>query len=63
MHWPESVSPYGHTWRRGPALRPHLRCDPPVLARTATPMLLLMLVAALLSYYFQDLILWLPSRI
>ena len=32
------------------------------VARTATPMFLLMLVAALLSYFFQDLILWLPSR-
>ncbi len=32
------------------------------IARTATPMFLLMLAAALLSYFFQDLILWLPSR-
>jgi tripartite ATP-independent transporter DctM subunit len=32
------------------------------VARTATPMFLMMLVAALLSYFFQDLILWLPSR-
>ena len=32
------------------------------VARTATPMFLLMLVAALLSYYFQDVILWLPSH-
>jgi tripartite ATP-independent transporter DctM subunit len=32
------------------------------IARTATPMFLLMLLAAMLSYFFQDLILWLPSR-
>ena len=32
------------------------------IARTATPMFLLMLLAAVLSYFFQDLILWLPSR-
>lgn len=32
------------------------------VARTATPMFLMMLFAALLSFYFQDLILWLPSR-
>jgi tripartite ATP-independent transporter DctM subunit len=32
------------------------------IARTATPMFLLMLLAATLSYFFQDLILWLPSR-
>jgi tripartite ATP-independent transporter DctM subunit len=38
------------------------RHDLTYVARTATPMFLLMLVAALLSYYFQDVILWLPSR-
>ena len=38
------------------------RHDLTYVARTATPMFLMMLVAALLSYYFQDLILWLPSR-
>ena len=38
------------------------RHDLTYVARTATPMFLLMLVAALMSYYFQDLILWLPSR-
>ena len=32
------------------------------VARTATPMFLMMLAAAVLSYYFQDLILWLPNR-
>jgi C4-dicarboxylate transporter DctM subunit len=32
------------------------------VARTATPMFLLMLLAAVLSYFFQDVILWLPSR-
>jgi len=32
------------------------------VARTATPMFLMMLLAAMLSYFFQDLILWLPSR-
>ena len=32
------------------------------VARTATPMFLMMLFAALLSFYFQDVILWLPSR-
>jgi tripartite ATP-independent transporter DctM subunit len=32
------------------------------VARTATPMFLMMLLAATLSYFFQDLILWLPSR-
>ena len=32
------------------------------VARTALPMFFIMLFAALLSYYFQDLILWLPSR-
>ena len=32
------------------------------VARTAMPMFLIMLFAALLSYYFQDVILWLPSR-
>ena len=32
------------------------------VARTAAPMFAMMLVAALLSYFFQDLILWLPSR-
>ena len=32
------------------------------VAKTATPMFLMMLVAAILSYYFQDLILWLPNR-
>jgi tripartite ATP-independent transporter DctM subunit len=32
------------------------------VARTAMPMFLLMLLAATLSYFFQDLILWLPSR-
>jgi len=32
------------------------------VARTATPMFLMMLVAAVLSYFFQDLILWLPNR-
>jgi tripartite ATP-independent transporter DctM subunit len=38
------------------------RHDLTYVARTATPMFLLMLLAALLSYYFQDLILWLPNR-
>jgi tripartite ATP-independent transporter DctM subunit len=38
------------------------RHDLTYVARTATPMFLMMLVAALLSYFFQDLILWLPSR-
>ncbi|MDZ7589518.1 MAG: TRAP transporter large permease subunit [Rubrivivax sp.] len=38
------------------------RHDLTYVARTATPMFLLMLFAALLSYYFQDVILWLPSR-
>ncbi len=32
------------------------------IARTATPMFLLMLLAAVLSYFLQDVILWLPSR-
>ena len=32
------------------------------VARTVAPMFLLMLVAAMLSYHFQDLILWLPSH-
>jgi tripartite ATP-independent transporter DctM subunit len=32
------------------------------VARTATPMFLMMLLAAVLSYFGQDLILWLPSR-
>ena len=32
------------------------------VARTATPMFLMMLFAALLSFYFQDVILWLPSK-
>ena len=32
------------------------------IARTATPMFLIMLLAATLSYFLQDLILWLPSR-
>jgi tripartite ATP-independent transporter DctM subunit len=32
------------------------------VARTAIPMFLMMLLAATLSYFFQDLILWLPSR-
>jgi len=32
------------------------------VARTAMPMFLIMLFAALLSYYFQDVILWLPSK-
>jgi tripartite ATP-independent transporter DctM subunit len=32
------------------------------VARTAAPMFALMLLAALLSYFFQDLILWLPNR-
>jgi C4-dicarboxylate transporter DctM subunit len=32
------------------------------IARTATPMFLLMLAAVLVSYFFQDIILWLPSR-
>lgn len=32
------------------------------IARTATPMFLLMLLAVLASYFFQDIILWLPSR-
>ncbi|MEO8278848.1 MAG: TRAP transporter large permease subunit [Ideonella sp.] len=32
------------------------------IARTATPMFFLMLLAAVLSYFLQDLILWLPSR-
>ncbi len=32
------------------------------IARTATPAFLIMLVAALLSYFLQDLILWLPNR-
>jgi tripartite ATP-independent transporter DctM subunit len=31
------------------------------VAKTATPMFLMMLAAALLSYFFQDLILWLPG--
>lgn len=38
------------------------RHDLTYVARTATPMFLLMLVAALLSYHFQDVILWLPSH-
>lgn len=32
------------------------------VARTAMPMFLIMLAAAMLSYFFQDLILWLPNR-
>ena len=32
------------------------------VAKTATPMFLMMLLAAILSYFFQDLILWLPNR-
>ena len=32
------------------------------VARTAMPMFFIMLFAALLSYYFQDVILWLPSK-
>ena len=32
------------------------------IARTAVPMFLLMLLVAVLSYFLQDLILWLPSR-
>jgi tripartite ATP-independent transporter DctM subunit len=32
------------------------------VARTATPMFLMMLAAAILSYFAQDLILWLPNR-
>jgi len=32
------------------------------IARTAMPMFLIMLLAAVLSYFGQDLILWLPSR-
>ena len=32
------------------------------VARAAIPMFFLMLLAALLSYYFQDVILWLPNR-
>lgn len=32
------------------------------VARTATPMFLMMLAAAMLSYFFQDLILWLPNQ-
>lgn len=32
------------------------------VARTATPMFLMMLLAAMLSFFFQDLILWLPNR-
>ena len=32
------------------------------VARTATPMFIMMLVAAMLSYFFQDLILWLPNQ-
>ena len=32
------------------------------IARTATPMFLLMLLAVLASYFFQDIVLWLPSR-
>jgi C4-dicarboxylate transporter DctM subunit len=32
------------------------------VARAAIPMFLLMLLAAVLSYFFQDVILWLPSR-
>jgi tripartite ATP-independent transporter DctM subunit len=38
------------------------RHDLTYVARTATPMFLMMLAASLLSYYFQDLILWLPSK-
>ena len=38
------------------------RHDLTYVARTAVPMFLMMLVAALLSFFFQDLILWLPSR-
>jgi tripartite ATP-independent transporter DctM subunit len=32
------------------------------IARAAVPMFLLMLLAAMLIYFFQDLILWLPNR-
>jgi TRAP-type C4-dicarboxylate transport system permease large subunit len=32
------------------------------VARTATPMFLMMLLAAVLSYFGQEIILWLPSR-
>jgi tripartite ATP-independent transporter DctM subunit len=32
------------------------------IARAAAPMFLLMLLAAMLIYFFQDLILWLPNR-
>ncbi len=32
------------------------------VARTAAPMFFIMLVAAMLSYFFQDAILWLPNR-
>ena len=38
------------------------RHDLTFVARAAIPMFFLMLLAALLSYYFQDLILWLPNR-
>jgi C4-dicarboxylate transporter DctM subunit len=38
------------------------RHDLTYVARTAIPMFFLMLLAALLSYYFQDAILWLPNR-
>ena len=38
------------------------RHDLTYVARAAIPMFFLMLLAALLSYYFQDLILWLPNR-
>jgi TRAP-type C4-dicarboxylate transport system permease large subunit len=38
------------------------RHDLTFVARAAIPMFFLMLLAALLSYYFQDVILWLPNR-
>ena len=38
------------------------RHDLTYVARTAAPMFGLMLLAALLSYFLQDLILWLPNR-
>ena len=38
------------------------RHDLTYVARAAIPMFFLMLLAALLSYYFQDVILWLPNR-
>jgi TRAP-type C4-dicarboxylate transport system permease large subunit len=38
------------------------RHDLTYVARAAIPMFFVMLLAALLSYFFQDLILWLPNR-